>query len=120
MTPITDNLQNHAGLAAATAMVLELAKNSQWPVFRWITPTSTKLLVAASAVIAYLTTMGWQFQWDGTPSVLGVIFDGGDFSAHVPPLVSLIPSVDNLTTIAGQMGWTQLFYHGAVKPAVKQ
>jgi hypothetical protein len=119
MTPITDNLQNHAGAAAATAMVLEYLKQSNLPLFRWITPTSTKVLVALSAFVAYLTTMGWQFQWDGTPSVLGVIFDGGNFTAHVPPLVSLVPSLDNLMTMIGQMGWTQLFYHGAVKPAVK-
>lgn len=116
--PVTDDFQGHLGIAGVAVMALEYAKKSNLPIFRWIDAEKAHLAKWISMGVAVLSTIGFQFQYDGL-NIWDVLTDGGNITLHVP-MGLLENSLDMLVRGVSQYLMQQATYHTLVKPASNQ
>ena len=98
-------LSNQIGVSVLVVCTLQLLKASSW--FPWITANTDKLNRVLAFVIAFLTSVGFQF------AVTGSYQTGGTLLITLPSL-SAILSV--LLHSSAQAGMQEVFYRGVVKP----
>lgn len=112
MTAITDDLLGHIGAGGVIIYLIEWMKRSQWRIFDWIGPERTKWAVWLSMLGAFITSIGFQWSWEGTwPSFVDLLQHGG--TAH---LTLVIPNMDTIVRALGQYILQRGAYHAAVKP----
>ncbi len=116
MTPITDDFQVHLGIAGIITGLIEVAKRTNFPGLGWITVHSTGISAALSVGLAFITTLGFQWTWEGTwPDFASLLQNGG-----VMNLSLTIPSVDTLVRAVGQVMLNLGVYNGVLKPLVNK
>lgn len=115
MTPITDDLLGHTGLAGVIVGGIEMLKRWDIPGLRWISGDNPKAAIYISAGLAFLTSLGFQAAWNGVSPWAMFMGSGGTITLTIPPDLP-----DVLLRAVGQMVLNMGAYHGAVKPAVKQ
>lgn len=115
MTPITDDLLGHTGLAGVIVGGIEWLKRSNLPGTGWISKTNPKAALYLSAAGAVLTSLGFQAAWNGVNPWEMFMGAGGQITLTIPPDLP-----DVVLRAVGQMVLNLGVYHGGVKPAVGQ
>jgi hypothetical protein len=113
MTPITDDLLGHTGLAGVIVGAIEWLKRSKLPGTRWISEANPKAAIYISAAAAFLTSLGFQAAWNGVNPWEMFMGQGGTITLTIPPDLP-----DVLLRAVGQMVLNMGAYHGVLKPAV--
>lgn len=114
MMSVTDDFQGHLGIAGAAVMALEYAKKSNLPIFKWIDAEKAHIAKWLSISVAALSTIGFQFQYDGL-NIWDLFTAGGTITLHVP-MGLLENSLDMLVRGISQYLMQQATYHTLVKP----